>query len=149
MAKSEGIEGLRVMITCRALAALVLHLDIQSQLEKNQTMGGLNSRRLCAGTLYSCLVVRMLACVAHGFPLCWDRPAALRLFLDCSCLSTLCPACRLCARQRQNLRSLPFGRNNDVQRDVRILMPQWANRNKVLLRKNFRAEVSRAIPTRS
>ena len=34
------------MITCRALAALVLHLDIQSQLEKNQTMGGLNNRRL-------------------------------------------------------------------------------------------------------
>ena len=46
VAKSEGIEGLRVMITCRALAALGLHLDIHSQLEKNQTMVGPNNRCL-------------------------------------------------------------------------------------------------------
>lgn len=83
---------------------LLGHLAIQSQLEKNQSMGGPNNRCLWAGSLYSCSVVQIHARVAHCFSLLWYRPMAFCPFLDCSCLSTLCLACCLCKSYRQNRR---------------------------------------------
>lgn len=123
------------MITCRAHRGSCLTFRHSESVRRTRPWSGLNSRppvRWHPVFMFGC------GCL----PVAWLSSVLIDLRLSASFLTALAcrlcvPACRLCARRGANLRSLPFGRNNDVQRDVRILTPQWANRNKMLLGKNF------------
>lgn len=91
--KSEALEGLRVMMTCRPLARPFRHSE---SIREKSNHGWPEQEMLVSCALYSCSVVEIHACRAHGFALCSDRPATFCLFLDCSHLLTLYLACCLC-----------------------------------------------------